>query len=230
MALVSSFKGDLLWSSYFIGMALVLDFLDGFTARLLKVTSPIGKDLDSLADMVTFGLVPSVIMYHLMNYSLADAVEPVNYTWVTYSPTSPIAYFAFMISVFSAIRLAKFNNDTRQSHSFIGLPTPANAIVICSIPLILAFQPNAFFNSFLMKNVAYLLVLTALLSYLLVAELPLFALKFKSYKWSDNKVKYLFLLISVMVIFLLKFVAIPLIIGFYILLSIVNNIFSKKEQ
>lgn len=229
-ALVNAFKGDLVWSAYFVGIALVLDFFDGFTARALKVSSAIGKDLDSLADMVTFGLVPGVVMFHLINYSVSDLTNPVNSVWIQYSEVSPIAYLAFSITIFSAVRLAKFNNDTRQTQSFIGLPTPANAMIICSIPLILAFQPNVFFNSMLMKHTEYLIVLTALLSYLLVAELPLFALKFKTFAWADNKLVYVFLMCSVVGIALLKFIAIPIIILLYILISIVNKIFSQKEQ
>ncbi|MBX3163764.1 MAG: CDP-diacylglycerol--serine O-phosphatidyltransferase [Bacteroidetes bacterium] len=201
LAIVKIFEGDLIRAAYLVGIALICDFFDGFAARLLKVTSPIGKDLDSLADMVTFGVVPGLVMFHL---------------------NSSLSYFAFIIPIFSAIRLAKFNNDTRQTSSFIGLPTPANAALICSLPLA-AGENYAQLDSW-----AYIpIVLIG--SLLLVAEIPLFALKFKNFAWADNKIKYIFLVLCLVLLVALKFAAIPLIIILYILLSIVNNIFLNKK-
>ncbi len=232
LAIVKAFEGDLVWTAYLVGIALVLDFFDGFTARMLKVTSSIGKDLDSLADMVTFGVVPGVVMFQMISFALnlyADDM-PAQVGWTIYPPSfSWIAYFAFIITIFSCIRLAKFNNDSRQSDSFIGLPTPANTMVICSLPLIMEFQPDLVFMTELVGNPVFLCFLSLAMSLLLIAEIPLFALKFKNFSWASNKLVYLFLMASVIMIVTLQFLAIPLLIIFYILLSIVNNIFLKDK-
>ncbi|MBA2612769.1 MAG: CDP-diacylglycerol--serine O-phosphatidyltransferase [Bacteroidetes bacterium] len=223
LAIVKAFEGDLVWSAYLVGIALVLDFFDGFTARLLNVSSPIGKDLDSLADMVTFGVLPAVVMYKLCmtieNASLSfDYVPNQNY-WMY--------YFCFIIAIFSAVRLAKFNNDKGQSDSFIGLPTPANAMFICSIPLI---QDKLMHTYFEVIYTPYVLCLVSLiLSLLLVAPIPLLALKFKNFGWDDNKLRFILIGLSVVCLVVFQFVGIPMIIILYILLSIVNNIFFKKQ-
>jgi len=230
IAAVLAFKGDLLTSAAFVGLAAVLDFFDGFVARLLYVSSPIGKDLDSLADMVTFGFIPGVFMFQLLNLSAVyQSLDNKSVTfmelWSGYNQVAPMAYFGFLVTVFSCIRLARFNNDTRQSDSFIGLPTPANTIFICSLPLVMRFYPG--FMP-LMHPVA-LIVIVVVMSLLLVAELPLFALKFKSFTWQKNQLRYGFLGSSVILLVVFHFLAIPLIIVLYLLLSIVDNIFSKKE-
>ncbi|MCD6066570.1 MAG: CDP-diacylglycerol/serineO-phosphatidyltransfera se [Bacteroidetes bacterium] len=138
LAIVKAFEGDLVWAAYLVGLAAVLDFFDGFAARLLKVSSPIGKDLDSLADMVTFGVVPGVIMYKIAQFGQQAYVEEatigLKLESVSWSEIVPL--FCFVITIFSGIRLAKFNNDARQTDSFIGVPTPAIAIFVCSIVLV----------------------------------------------------------------------------------------------
>lgn len=229
LAVVSAFNGNLLWSAYLVGIAGVLDFLDGFIARLLQVHSEIGKQLDSLADMVTFGLVPGVVMFIFLSKAAAIyAGSPgSNIIAVSYLPL-----FAFLITIFSAIRLAKFNIDTRQTNSFIGVPTPANALLICSFPLIQFFQPNIGDFSLIpiLENVWFLLGLTILMSYLLVAELPLFALKFKNFGWSDNKIRYSFLIASILMILLFQFIAIPFIIFLYVILSVINTVFISNNS
>ena len=245
MALVKAFEGDLVLAAYFVGIALVLDFFDGFAARMLHVSSAIGKDLDSLADMVTFGVVPGVVMFQLLKQSVLSATVNLdgnaNETLLQYLP-----YLAFIITIFSAIRLARFNNDTRQTHSFIGLPTPANAIFFCSIPLItnqISSQLNTSKNPFetlvdvssnpilsLLNNYVFLLVLIVVFSYLLIAEIPLFALKFKNFSFADNKVRFLFLGLSVLLIILLKYEAVPVILIVYILLSVVNNLVNRSKN
>ena len=228
LAIVQTFTGNLAWTAYLVGIALVLDFFDGFTARKLKVASPIGKDLDSLADMVTFGVVPGIVMFQLLNISLKSEfiVEPRWHT--TVFPLGYLANLGFIITIFSAIRLAKFNNDTRQTDSFIGVPTPANAMLVCSLPLICQFQPELNFITGFIANPWFLAVLTCLMSFLLVSEIPLFALKFKNFSWATNKLAYCFLIVSILLILALHFMAIPLIILLYILVSIVNNIFLKS--
>lgn len=234
LAIVKAFEGDLVWAAYLVGIALVLDFLDGFTARLLKASSPIGKDLDSLADMVTFGLVPGVVMFKMISLSI-DLPDTSIHVVTVVAEDSYLPYFAFIVTIFSCIRLARFNNDQRQSTSFIGLPTPANAMVVCSFPLI--FQMDAGYlhrnpvpdSDSLLMNPYGLIVLSCVLSLLLIAEIPLFALKFRNFRWADNKLVYGFLLIALVLLLSLHYVAIPMIIILYILLSIVNNIFLKKK-
>ncbi len=220
LAVVSIFEGNLSTASYLVGLAAILDFFDGFAARMLKVTSPIGKDLDSLADMVTFGLVPGILMVKLSGI----AIELFN-EQNAHSIPQWASYLAFSIPIFSAIRLAKFNNDTRQSDSFIGLPTPANAMFICSLPFVLKSNPD--FN---LLNPHVLIPLELVLSYLLVAELPLFALKFKHFKWQGNEIRFLFLVSSLILLITFQFLAIPLIIILYILLSVLTNMLLKSKK
>jgi CDP-diacylglycerol--serine O-phosphatidyltransferase len=229
LAIVKAFEGDLVWAAYLVGIALVLDFFDGFTARLLKVASPIGRDLDSLADMVTFGVVPGVVMYFLILNSLQwkDGIEfPLVIDDTVYKY---LAYTGFMIPIFSAIRLAKFNNDIRQSDSFIGLPTPANAMFICSIPLIYHLEGLGSDKPFT-ENPYVLCLVSCVLSLLLVAPLPLLALKFKNFGWADNKMRFILIGLSVICLAVFQFVGIPLVIILYILLSVINNLLSKKQK
>ena len=216
LALVQIFEGHLIWASYLIGIAAVLDFFDGFAARMLKVSSPIGKDLDSLADMVTFGVVPGAMVFVFFRISIENYYElDLNVNW---------AFMAFLISIFSAVRLAKFNHDTRQSDSFIGLPTPANAILIGSIPIISQFDDfNYVYHPYLLIGAI------CVLSFMLVAELPLFALKFKHFKWKENEIRFVFLVLSVALLAIFQFTGIPLVIVLYVLMSVVNNIFFKKK-
>lgn len=228
LAIVQAFEGNLVWAAYLVGLAAVFDFFDGFAARLLRVTSPIGKDLDSLADMVTFGVVPGVVMFQLMKIGFdAYTIDgPANDGWTIYPPTTTntMTYLAFLIPIFSAIRLAKFNNDTRQTTSFIGVPTPANAIFICSIPLILKY------SAFTITLNPYVLVgSTIVLSLLLVSEIPLFALKFKFFGWKGNRIRYVFLALSLALLITLQFVGIPLIIVLYVLMSLITNAYLKRK-
>ena len=242
LAIVCAFKGDLVWSAYLVGIAAVLDFLDGFVARMLKVHSEIGKQLDSLADMVTFGVVPGVIMFHLFCISIIpDSFHDEATIFERYLP-----YMAFLITIFSCIRLAKFNIDTRQSDSFIGVPTPANTILIASFPLIIGVPDYTTWSldpssdaliagkisqvgKFIL-NQWFLMGITLLMSYLLIAELPLFALKFKHFKWKGNEIRFIFLALSAALLILFQFTGIPFIIFLYVLLSVINNIGKKKKE
>jgi CDP-diacylglycerol---serine O-phosphatidyltransferase len=205
------FEGNLEMASILIGIALICDWLDGFIARLLHVSSPIGKELDSLADMVTFGVLPAFMLLKLIENSCTTGTCTVGMLGF-YKP-----YIALALAVFSALRLAKFNVDTRQSESFIGVPTPANGMVVASLPFILKFNPEI---SPYILNFNVLVIYAIVMSYLLVAELPLFALKFKNFTWKDNQIKYIFLILSVILLILLNFVAIPVIIFLYIILSL----------
>ena len=220
LAIVKAFEGNLVLAAYLVGTAAVLDFFDGFTARLLKVSSPIGKDLDSLADMVTFGVVPGFVMFKMLLISTLFMTN--NTIWV-YLP-----YIAFIIPVFSCIRLAKFNNDKRQTESFIGVNTPANSILICSLPLIIGvdFQSEA---ALIILNPYLLSALTVVMSALLVSEIPIFSLKFKTFGWKGNEIRFIFLIISLLMLCILHYVGIPLIIVFYIVLSMINNFLTKNK-
>ncbi|MBI3509246.1 MAG: CDP-alcohol phosphatidyltransferase family protein [Bacteroidetes bacterium] len=259
LAIVFAFEEYLVWSAYLVGIACVFDFLDGFVARALKINSPIGKDLDSLADMVTFGVVPGVVMFQMINVSLFYSGKlPMG--WGNddyYFAQHGIASIAFLITIFSALRLAKFNNDTRQSESFIGLPTPANSIFICSLPLILNIDRSNLYEyetqhvsiaalmtktqvsptlgmeelvTRIILNPWFLIGVTVVMSLLLILELPLFALKFKSFSWKGNEIRYIFLLLCAVMLVLLKFVALPMIIVLYILMSVGNNIIAGRNK
>ena len=218
ISIVFALEGNLTVAAWFIGIAAVFDFFDGFSARMLHVSSEIGKELDSLADVISFGLAPGMILYILLSNS-------VSIPEIIIAGRNIVPFVAFLIPALSAYRLAKFNLDERQTDSFIGLPTPANALMIASFPLILAQQKNlsgldtAFFSG-IINNPWFLIIFILIFSYLLIAELPLMSLKFKTFKWNDNKVRYFFLIISVILFVLLFYTAIPLIIVFYILLSL----------
>lgn len=203
LAIIETMNNNLQGASYLVGAALVFDYMDGMLARLLKVHSEIGKQLDSLADVVTFGVVPGMLLFKFLEQCLF-----------------PFPHIAFLIPLFSALRLAKFNVDVRQTTSFIGVPTPANTILIASFPLIL--KSENFLNPFIL-NPYFLVGITLMMSYLLIAEIPLFSLKFKNMAWQDNKIQYVFLFISSLLILLIHFVGIPFIIFLYIVLSLINN-------
>jgi CDP-diacylglycerol--serine O-phosphatidyltransferase len=208
------FKNNIPYAAWAILFAALFDFMDGMFARLLKVKSAIGKELDSLADIVSFGVLPGFIMYAMLNQCVGDDED-----WKAFIP-----FISFLIPVFSALRLAKFNIDKRQTDKFIGLPTPANAIFIASIPFILYYQPDKIpAISTVLANPGFLIVLTFILSFLLVAPLPLFALKFKDFSWAKNSVKYIFIILSILLLIFFSFVAIPIILPLYIFLSIISN-------
>lgn len=222
-----AFNGQLEFTALLVLLAAAFDFFDGFTARMLKAYSDIGKELDSLADLVSFGMVPGFIVYHLLNPELSQSMNAL----VSSNPVAlNLRYVAFLIPVFSALRLAKFNVDTRQSDSFIGVPTPANAMLFASFPLILIAQPfisNVNFSAEI-TNVYFLLGLTLVMCYLMVSELPLISFKFKNFGWKGNEPRYVLLIISIASIVFLQFMAIPIIILLYILISIVNTYILKR--
>jgi CDP-diacylglycerol--serine O-phosphatidyltransferase len=228
LAIVFALEGNLVWSAYLVGVAAVFDFLDGFLARKLNQHSPIGKELDSLADMVTFGVLPGIIVFVLLK-TWVDSDKGLGQVWQSnYFP-----YIAFIIPLFSALRLAKFNVDTRQSESFIGVPTPANTILIASLPLMIHFKKGMEF-SYVNENLKifvhpYALIgLSVIMSFLLISEIPLFALKFKSFGWKGNEIRWSFLGLCVILLATLQFVGIPLTIVLYILMSVISNLSKKK--
>ncbi len=218
LAVIAALEGNLCESAYLIGVAAILDFFDGFAARVLAVFSEIGKQLDSLADMISFGLAPGMIMWKLFEQSLApDGMSPV---------MMPLQYMALLVPVFSAWRLAKFNVDTRQSDSFLGLPTPANAMLLASLPLILAHDRYGL--DVLILNPWFLSGLTLLTSFLMVSEVPLMSLKFKTYGWNKNRMRYILMLSTVILMPVFLYAAIPMVIVLYIVLSIAENIIKHE--
>jgi CDP-diacylglycerol--serine O-phosphatidyltransferase len=210
IGLVYAFDNQLITAGYFILISALFDFFDGMLARLLKAYSEIGKELDSLADMVSFGVLPSVMVYQLFRIAAPEQA---------YLP-----FFAFLIAIFSALRLAKFNIDTRQTENFIGLPTPANALFILSLPHIVSSETLAEY----ILNPVILAIITLVMSLLLVAELPLFSLKFKNLKFSANLFRFILLGLSVILLIILKFAAIPLVILSYLILSFIQNSLQSK--
>ncbi len=233
IAVVMAATDELILAAFFVFLGIFFDFFDGFFARKLNVEGELGKQLDSLADMVTSGVVPGIIMFQMMLYAskgmwfMELSCETGN--WQEYQETYfyYIPFSGFIITLAAAYRLANFNIDERQTNSFIGLPTPAFSIFIMSLPLILFYSDNMFFINLLQK-VYVLLAITIFGSYLMNAEIPLFSLKFKQYGWKGNEIKYVFLLLTIIMLVLLKTVAIPLTIILYILLSVLDNKVNKK--
>lgn len=207
----------LLWAFCFIIGGAVFDFFDGFVARLLGVSSPIGKELDSLADVITFGLAPAAVVFALLR-------------WLVPEGWGNVAYVAFLIAAFSALRLAKFNLDTRQTMGFIGLPTPANALFWSGLALTL--MQNRELCEENGKAVTFLLLIGILVScWLLICELPMFALKFHDYKWRSNRLRYGFIIVSaaiiVAVVIAKWWAGLPLIVVLYVMTSLFSQLFKK---
>jgi CDP-diacylglycerol--serine O-phosphatidyltransferase len=223
LAIISTFHKTFELTATLVILAAVLDFFDGFAARLLKVNSEMGKQLDSLADMVTFGVVPGFVMYQLIIFDIGSSSAYIGPN----EPVWSLAYIALVIPVFSAYRLAKFNIDTRQSDSFIGLPTPANALFICFLPMLMIPDGNAIAD-FLLKP--YVLVAICIIqSYLMITEIPLIALKFKKFSFVGNEWRYVLIILGFILLVLLKQKAVPLIIILYVILSLLQNSLSKPN-
>lgn len=262
LAIIFTLTGKIHLAPYCIFASAIFDFLDGFMARLLKVPSELGKQLDSLADMVTFGVAPGIMVYELLrNHFIMGVYGPgwgfnnfkfplseinieqawanSDVTWSAYFQYIP--YFAFIIPVFALFRLAKFNLDKRQSDSFMGLPTPAMTLFFAVIPILvnnaysdvllgeISMQSLQFELTYIVMSSWFLVTSSIIMSILMVVELPLFALKFKHFKWKGNEIRFIFLTISALLLATLFFWAIPLIIILYVLLSIINNQFVKAK-
>ncbi|MDZ7742059.1 MAG: CDP-diacylglycerol--serine O-phosphatidyltransferase [Bacteroidota bacterium] len=204
-------------AALFIFIAAFFDLLDGLAARALHAQSAVGKELDSLADIVSFGVAPGMILWKMLEASL-----PADY--------EAFSILAFLVPLISALRLAKFNLDKRQSENFIGLPVPANALLIASFPMIFDQEsPDFTWISELIFNHWFLLAYTGIFSFLLVSEIPLISLKFKGSAFRENRSKYILLIISVGLIVFLKFLAIPLIMIVYFILSWIENMIHRKS-
>jgi len=218
LAVLFAIKGELTVSVSFIFAAAIFDFIDGMAARILKVYSPIGKELDSLADMISFGLAPGMLMMVMQEYALFGInVQTENFfdlsKWEIVCLSASL-----LIPVFSAIRLARFNIDKRQTNSFIGLPTPANALFIAALALIIVYGKYRALDVFLLQPVV-LLVITIVMSLLLVSGLPMFSLKFENLSWNHNKVRYIFLSISAVLVLAFNIYGIVAAIICFILIS-----------
>lgn len=233
IAVLMAATDELVFAAYFVFLGIFFDFFDGFFARKFKVEGELGKQLDSLADVVTSGVVPGIVMFQMMLYASKErwfmelSCEIGN--WTAYQDTYYyfLPFMGLFITLAAAYRLANFNIDERQTSSFIGLPTPAFSIFVMSLPLILFYGENAFFVE-AVQNIYVLVFITVAGCYLMNAEIPLFSLKFKTYGWKDNEIKYLFLAGSFILLFTLKTVAIALVIILFIILSIIDNVIKKQ--
>lgn len=218
--------GQLGWASLFIFAAAVFDFCDGFSARLLKAYSAIGKELDSLADLVSFGLAPAAIVFTMLEYTLFGKNQPIQDIEANWSQWITL-FTSLVIPVAGAFRLAKFNTDDRQSEQFLGMPIPANAIFFASLGLILELGTKAGIVPIILNKYTLLASIFAC-SFLMVSELPMFNLKFKNVRLKENALRYLFLGVTVLMLIILQLYALPLIIIWYVLLSVISHLAGLK--
>jgi len=237
IAVMLAVSDRLVEAALFVLIGILFDFFDGLLARILNVQAELGKQLDSLADVVTSGVVPGIVMFQLFKRSShkdwMDGLSCEIGNWVVFEETAMISltdskihllpFVGLLLSLAAAYRLANFNIDERQISSFIGLPTPAMALFILSLPVILIYGENEFINN-LILNKYILIAIVVIFSILMNAEIPLFALKFKNFSLKENTIEVFFLLISILLLIVLNFVAVPIIILLYVLFSIIKNI------
>ncbi len=231
IAVIFAVNNNVVATAIFVFLGIFFDFFDGFAARKLNVQSELGVQLDSLADMVTSGLVPGIVMFKLIALAIDD-YSMLN-TYVDWGTNSFMGFklqilplLGLSITLASAYRLAKFNIDIEQQNYFKGLPTPANTLLIVSLPLIIEFQNNDLINSVIL-NKWFLIALTLFSCWMLNSKIKLFALKFKTWAFKDNATRYIFILLCIVLLAVLQFAAIPLIISLYIIMSVLNNLTSK---
>ena len=211
LGIVAIFENQWITVSYLIWIAAALDFFDGFVARALKATSELGKQLDSLSDLVTFGVLPSLLYFQMLRET----------------PGEPFHYLALLVALCSALRLAKFNIDKNQQENFVGLTTTANGILASTIPLILHKEQ---FLAPLFNHSIGLPVFVVLFSLFLVAPVTLFSFKFSNFKWKGNEHRYVLILVSILLILFIQESAVLLIIGVYLILSLMHSFASKKNK
>ena len=247
-AILLSVFGRIDLAPFAIFAGAILDFFDGFVARLLKQQGELGKQLDSLADMITFGLAPGVMIMVLLSYAahipdihlfdFGKTMKIAFHYWIesviSGKPTTYVPFIALLIPFMSMFRLAKFNIDTRQGDSFIGLNTPANTIFFTSFPLILAYQfstnPNVGSAIYTFISPLVMIPLVIFMSFMLISEIPFFSFKFKHYKWAGNQLRFGFILACLILIPTLLAWSIPIVVLLYILLSIIENLFIKNKH
>lgn len=245
LAIIFSLTGKIELAPYCIFISAFCDFLDGFLARLLKVQSELGKQLDSLADMVTFGVAPGIMVYVMIDQPPFIAFLKQDYSLRLQEITPEmeiLKYAAFLLPVFALFRLAKFNLDIRQADSFIGVNTPAMTLFFAAFPLILSQSIGEFSHGIadhmslhfqlvsFISNPYFLAISSLIFSLLMVSEIPLFALKFKKFGWKGNEIRWIFLTLAVVMLATLFFWAIPLIIILYVILSLINTQFTKHKK
>ena len=261
LAIIFTLTGRIDLAPWCIFASAIFDFLDGFAARLLNVQNEIGKQLDSLADMVTFGVAPGIMVYAILKMgsdylSLVKSDFPLPTSYFGDIPnlenmvresfvelfydnesiiTDNVPYIAFLIPVLALFRLAKFNLDTRQTSSFIGLPTPAMTLFFAVIPILVLSGTESEVEwqkmmSGVLINPLFLIISTLVMSIMMVVELPLFALKFKGFGWKTNEIRFIFLTMCIVMFATLLFWSIPLIIILYLVLSVINNVISKTNE
>ncbi len=233
IAVIFAVYNNFVAAAIFVFLGIFFDFFDGLLARKLDVQSPLGIQLDSLADMVTSGLVPGIVMFKLLSIALdtpyfieSSDVWSSSVHWTGFK-ISWIPLIGLLITLASAYRLAKFNIDEDQQTYFKGLPTPANALLIISLPLIMEFQNNDVMNATIL-NKWFLIVFTLVSCYLLNSNIKLFALKFKDFSFKVNAVRYIFIILTLVMLVLLHFAAIPLVILSYVILSLISSSLVKK--
>lgn len=236
VAIILIFNNRIELACIFVIIGGFFDFIDGLVARGLGITSELGKQLDSLSDLVTFGVVPGLIAHTLLVQGIRAEAGDDLLKGLGYLP-----YLPLIIPLFSALRLAKFNIDDRQTTSFIGMPTPANGLFWISLPLIsynLAHTHgiDGTGESFrdvifgLVSNPYFVMACSVVTSLLLVANLPLFGFKFKTFGWKENKIRFIFLILSLVLLIILRFIAIPVIIVLYILFSVFENLINNRKE
>lgn len=240
IAVMLAVSDRLLDAALFVLLGIFFDFFDGLVSRLLKVQTELGKQLDSLADMVTSGVVPGIVMFQLlMKSSHKEWMNGLSCeigNWITFQESTSIRsinseihllpYVGLLLTLAAAYRLANFNIDERQTTSFIGLPTPAMALFILSLPVILMYNDNEFVKNLILNKYA-LIAITIIFSVLMNAEIPLFSLKFKNFSLKKNWFQLVFIIVSIVALVSLKLIAIPLIIVLYILLSLIKILIDK---
>lgn len=246
LAIWLALSGRLDLAPFAVFAGLIFDFLDGFVARLLKTSGELGKQLDSFADMVTFGVAPGVIMLVVLiiepstlnsNTAIYSQIHANYYAWfnsldlVSFKGNF-FPFLALLLPFFSMFRLAKFNIDTRQSESFIGLPTPSMTLFFMTFPLVLTVYGGEMEHSIFqwVFNPWIILGLIVVFGSLMISEIPLFSLKVKHFGWKGNQVRFLFLLISLILILVFKVWSIALIVFLYLILSMIENTFSKTKK
>ncbi|WP_242133200.1 CDP-alcohol phosphatidyltransferase family protein [Aestuariivivens marinum] len=233
IGVIYAVNSNFVTAAFFVFLGVFFDFFDGLLARKLKVQSELGLQLDSLADLITSGLVPGVVMYKLFELTLGEVTFDSSYgSWDTVIFWNGLEYsllplLGLFITLASAYRLANFNIDTEQQTYFKGLPTPANAVLILSLPLIMEFQNNDILNAIIL-NKWFLIAMTLLSCYLLNSGIKLFALKFKTFGFKENATRYIFVLLCIVLLIVLQFAAIPLLTLLYIIMSVLDSLTSKS--
>ena len=216
VSVILALSGDLYLASWFILLAAVFDFFDGFLARLMNVKSDIGAQLDSLADVISFGLAPAAILYILFKQS-PDLLN------LYIGETAVLPFVSLLIAMASAFRLARFNNEPSQEVNFSGLPTPATGLFMAALPLMLAQSDRNLLLAEIMKDQYTLLAVTVFFSYLMVSRIPMISMKFANFTWRENKYRFILIFSSVILVALFKFSGLAMSILLYIVISLIDR-------